>query len=58
MLGGINVAKAPDAQTTPIANFLSYPNLNICGKATSPNITISPPITPDMAAKITATTMV
>ena len=58
MLGGINVASDPDAQITPIASFGSYPSLSICGSATSPNITISPPITPDIAARITATTTV
>ena len=58
ILGGIRVAKAPDAQMRPIDIFLSYPNLSNCGKATRPSITISPPITPDIAAKTTATAIV
>ena len=58
ILGGISVASAPEAQISPIDIFLSYPSLRSWGKATSPSITISPPITPDIAANTTATAIV
>ena len=58
MDGGISVASEPEAQITPMASLRSYPSRIICGRATSPSITISPPMIPVIAASTSATAVV
>ena len=59
-LGGMSVASPPPAQMLPSAMRLSYPRLSMAGRAMTPMVTISAPITPTIVAisaheKMTAT---